>query len=106
MLWRSADAGIETAAVVTPHVSVAALRHGYPLEVHPQPEPRQSHRPVRLIPTPDARRRLRMTRQVPMQWRKPMRTLTLRALREEIKRHLRVNPVRHGRGLPRHGAGA
>lgn len=30
----TADAGMETAIVVTPSLSVAALRHGYPIEVH------------------------------------------------------------------------
>jgi hypothetical protein len=30
-----ADAGSEKAVVVTPSLSVAALQHGYPVEVHP-----------------------------------------------------------------------
>jgi hypothetical protein len=29
------DAGSEKAVVVTPSLSVAALQHGYPVEVHP-----------------------------------------------------------------------
>ena len=93
------DIGVESAEVVTPALSVAALQYGYPVEVHPsvvrgEAAPRQvgtadvdGRHPPRF-----ATSEMCSTNAVD---ELPMTSLTPELL-EEIKRHLRVNPVRHG----------
>ena len=87
------DAGVETVAVVTPQLTVAALRHGYSPEVHRSARPATAPPPTcsgYSEPAPE-------TSQSPTRdaTEQPMSTLSTE-LRDEIKRHLRVNPVRHG----------
>lgn len=93
--------GATDVVVVTPSLTVAALRHGYPVVVHPsvsggdrESEPRHD----------DARRGgeagvARGGTPRDGTWTREMTamesTLTPE-LRSEIERHLRVNPVRHG----------
>jgi hypothetical protein len=93
------DIGVESAEVVTPALSVAALQCGYPVQVHPsvvrgEAAPRQvgtadvdGRHPPRF-----ATSEMCSTNAVD---ELPMTSLTPELL-EEIKRHLRVNPVRHG----------
>jgi hypothetical protein len=93
------DIAVESAEVVTPALSVAALQCGYPVEVHPsvvrgEAAPRQvgtadvgGRHPPRFATSEmcstNAVNELLMTSLTP-------------ELLEEINRHLRVNPVRHG----------
>ena len=47
----TADAGTEAVVVVTPSLSVAALRHGYPVEVHSSAAPDENATPRDLMST-------------------------------------------------------
>jgi len=93
------DIAVESAEVVTPALSVAALQCGYPVEVHPSAE-RGEAAPGQVgtadvdggHPPKLATSEMCSTDAVD---ELPMTSLTPELL-EEIKRHLRVNPVRHG----------
>lgn len=82
-----ADAGFHSAAVITPSLSVAALRAGYPVEVHhsvgvgPTVPPgfTPSSPVTEVVESPES----------------TASTLSPELL-EEIKRHLRANTMRHG----------
>ena len=93
------DIAVESAEVVTPALSVTALQYGYPVEVHPSAE-RGEATPGQVgtadvdggHPPKLATSEMCSTDAVD---ELPMTSLTPELL-EEIKRHLRVNPVRHG----------
>ena len=96
-----ADAGIEIAVVVTPSLSVAALRHGYPVEVHPSagPSARAFHSDFRtgsVQPSHDLNEVIAPLESTINFVEGPTMSALTPELRDEIKRHLRVNPVRHG----------
>lgn len=74
------SAGVEYARVMTPTMSVGALRHGYRVEVHPTARQDAASPPTR--PTAPAEEQ-------------PLTSLTPELL-GEIRRHLRANPMRHG----------
>ncbi|MGV0741035.1 SIR2 family NAD-dependent protein deacylase [Mycolicibacterium sp. XJ870] len=82
-----ADAGFVSAEVITPPLSVAALRSGYPVQVHQSID----DNPVvstDFTPTPSITEVIEL----------PQHTASTLSpeLLDEIKRHLRGNPVRHG----------
>jgi hypothetical protein len=82
-----AEAGTEMAVVVTPSLSVSALRHGYPVEVHPSIGPSASQDLSEVIPSLESTINFA---------EEPTMSALTPELHDEIKRHLRVNPVRHG----------
>jgi hypothetical protein len=96
--------GTETALVVTPPLSVAVLRHGYPVEVHPsvgslESASRRGDHDVRTATCSQSQfddgpsNSPRTTAKID---KVPTVGALAPGLREEIERHLRVNPVRHG----------
>lgn len=86
----------KTATVFTPALSVMALRHGYSVEVHPSAEPGEAPPQHADADTDTIPESSPATTQIQNSSEERLMAALTPALLDEIKRHLRANPVRHG----------